>query len=212
MLKLIVFDCDGVMFDSKRANIEYYNSLLAQFDLPQMSEEEEHYVHMASVTDSIAYIFRNHDSPSLEDVHSYRMSLTYAPFLEYMTMEPDLVEFLDTVKNKYHLAISTNRTNTMIPLLETYRLKDYFGKVVTAATAKRPKPAPDGLLDILTHFNCRPKETIFIGDSIADAGQTEACGVELIAFKNKDLNAQYHVTNFMDILTLPPFADRKKEQ
>jgi len=143
----------------------------------------------------------------LSEVHELRKSLGYAPFLAYMEIEPDLVAFLGIISKKYHLAISTNRTDTMVPLLKTYKLETYFGKVVTAATAKKPKPAPDGLLEILAHFNCDPQETIFIGDSVIDEEHANSCRVPLIAFKNKSLQAAYHVNNFMEILHLPPFQD-----
>jgi phosphoglycolate phosphatase len=205
MLKLIVFDCDGVMFDSKNANCMYYNHLLEHFDLPQMSSSEQDFVHMSNVSDSISHIFRHYTEPTLEEVHALRLQASYAPFLQYMEMEQDLVEFLKIISPRYHRAISTNRTNTMIPLLQSFKLEKYFEKVVTAASAKRPKPAPDGLLEILEHFNCKPEETIFIGDSIVDEQHAAACNVQLIAFKSPDLKAQFHVRSFMEILELPPF-------
>ncbi len=205
MLKLIVLDCDGVMFNSKKANCMYYNHLLAHFGLAPMSKSEEDYVHMSNVTDSVQHIFRHYTSPTLEEVDAFRQSFDYTAFLQYMDIEADLVEFLDITSKKYHLAISTNRTNTMIPLLKSYSLEDYFGKVVTATTAKRPKPAPDGLLEILSYYNCTPEETIFVGDSVIDEEHAKSCRVPLIAFKNQSLQADYHVNSFSEILSLPPF-------
>jgi phosphoglycolate phosphatase-like HAD superfamily hydrolase len=210
MLKLIVFDCDGVMFDSKKANCMYYNYLLNHFGLPPMSASEENYVHMSNVTDSIQHIFRHQTSPTLGEVHEFKKMLGYAPFLPHMEIESDLVAFLAVTSKKYHLAISTNRTDTMVPLLKSYKLEAYFGKVVTAATAKRPKPAPDGLLEILDHYDCEPEEAIFIGDSVIDEEHANSCRVPLIAFKNTSLNAPYHVNNFMEILHLPPFQNNDK--
>lgn len=206
MLKLIVFDCDGVMFDSKAANVAFYNELLSHFGCPLMDEEEVDFVHMNSVSLSIAHIFRHTPEIDLEQVDEYRTSIGYGPFLKYMKMEPDLVEFLETTVKDYKLAISTNRTNTMIPLLQSYNIEHYFSKVVTAATAKRPKPAPDGLLEILEYFSCTPEEAIFIGDSVFDEQHAKGCGVDLISFRNKDLNAAYHVDSFMEILQLPLFG------
>ncbi len=170
-----------------------------------MSKSEEDYVHMSSVADSVQHIFRHQTLPTLEEVHEFRQLCEYKPFLQYMEIEEDLVKFLDITTKKYHLAISTNRTDTMIPLLKSYELEDYFGKVVTAATAKRPKPAPDGLLEILDFYNCRPEETIFVGDSVIDEEHARSCRVPLIAFKNKNLQADYHVNSFLEILSLQPF-------
>jgi HAD superfamily hydrolase (TIGR01509 family) len=210
MLKLIVFDCDGVMFDSKQANIEYYNHLLHHFSLGPMDKEEEQFVHMGSVADSINHIFRKAPEVSPEAIAQFQATTGYGTFLKFMKMEADLVEFLETVQQSYRLAISTNRSNTMIPLLKEHGLEQYFEKVVTALTAKRPKPAPDGLLEILDYFHCDPADALFIGDSIFDEQQASACGVDLIAFKNPDLRAKYSVNSFLEILSLPPLKNSSK--
>lgn len=206
MLSLIVFDCDGVLFDSRDANRKYYNDLLNSFGCKAMTEDELEFVHCHNVNDSVAHIFRNHGTIDLADVHLHREHLDYAPYLSYMIMEPDLVPFLDTIAPRYRLAISTNRTTTMIPLLETFNLKNYFELVVTSMDVAQPKPAPDALYKIFDHFNYGPEETIFIGDSEVDQLHTKNAGVDLIAFKNPLLKAKFHVDCFMDILDLPPFG------
>lgn len=204
MLKLIVFDCDGVLFDSRQANREYYNHLLKHFRHPPMDENELEYVHMHSAGDSVRYIFRNYPEDSFEEIEAFRQELGYEPFLSHMKMEEDLVSFLEKVRDEFHLAISTNRGNTMEPLLRIFGLKKYFGKVVTSETAARSKPAPDGLEEILSHFQCTAAEAVFIGDSIIDCEHAASCGVPLIAFKNEKLPAEYHVSSFTEILSLPP--------
>jgi HAD superfamily hydrolase (TIGR01509 family) len=205
MLKLIVFDCDGVLFDSKEANRAYYNDLLDAFGRRPMSAAELDYVHMSNVNDSVAHIFSKYPDQDISEVHRYRSSHDYTPYLDHMIMEPDLVDFLDfATKSGYHLAISTNRTTTMGPLLAAYGLSDYFDKVVTAFDVANPKPAPDALFDILEHFGCRPEETLYIGDSSVDQLHAEAAGVELVAFRNDGLKARYHVKSFTEIKALPP--------
>ncbi len=205
MLKLIIFDCDGVMFDSKFANREYYNQLLAHFKRPAMTAAELEYVHIHNVMDSIHHIFRHYPDQDLQAVHAYRLTLDYTPFLGHMKMEPDLIPFLEITKNQYKLAISTNRTNTMVPILQMFQLENYFGKVMTAENAPRPKPAPDALWEILDYYQYQTDEAIYIGDSIIDREHTTNCGMRLIGFRNPALAAEYHVTTFMEILALPPF-------
>ncbi|HET98278.1 MAG TPA: HAD family hydrolase, partial [Desulfurivibrio alkaliphilus] len=46
------------------------------------------------------------------------------------------------------------------------------------------------------------------GDSQVDRDHTAAAGVPLIAFKNSALEAEYHVTSFMEVIGLPPFQER----
>ncbi len=205
MLTLIVFDCDGVLFDSREANRIYYNDLLEAFDCPSLDDTELEFVHSHNVNNSVAHIFRKYPEIDLDAVHQRRQATSYTPYLSFMKMEPDLKEFLNLVEPKYRLAISTNRTTTMKPLLETYGLSDYFELVVTSMDVEHPKPAADALLKIFSHFGCGPEETIFIGDSEVDRQHTENAGVELIAFKNENLSAAYHVQSFMEVLDLEPF-------
>ena len=59
-LKLVIFDCDGVMFDSKFANQTYYNYLLEYFQYPPMDEEELEFVHIHNVMESTRHILRHY--------------------------------------------------------------------------------------------------------------------------------------------------------
>ena len=59
-LKLVIFDCDGVMFDSKNANKQYYNHILEELGYPPMTAEELDFVHIHNVMRSVKYLLRNH--------------------------------------------------------------------------------------------------------------------------------------------------------
>jgi HAD superfamily hydrolase (TIGR01549 family) len=195
------------MFDSKFANQTYYNHMLQHFGYPVMDEEELEFVHIHNVNESTRHIFRHYPDQNLQEVDLFRQKTGYAPFLKYMKMEEDLIQFLNVCTPHYQLAVSTNRTNTMESILDIFKLKDYFVKVMTAENARRPKPAPDALLEILEHCNYQADEAIYIGDSIIDREHSAGCGMRLIGFKNETLAADYHVRSFMEILQLPPFQD-----
>jgi HAD superfamily hydrolase (TIGR01509 family) len=210
VLKLVIFDCDGVMFDSKEANRAYYNDLLARFAHPPMSAAELEYVHMHHVMDSVRHIFRRYPE-ELAAADVLRRQVEYTPYLEYMRIEPDLREFLTLLRADFTAAISTNRTTTMSTILKIFDLERYFALVVTAADVARPKPHPEALHKILTHCRCTVDEAIYIGDSPVDREHTASIGMRLIAYKNPALAAEYHVRSFMEITNLPcwPAASRR---
>ncbi len=201
-LKLVIFDCDGVMFDSIEANRAYYNAILQYFDRPSMDADELQFVHVHHVVDSVRHIFR-HYMEDYEEADRYRRTLSYVPFLKYMRMEPDLPEFLGFLGPEVARAISTNRSNTMTNILEMCDLEKYFDKVVTSADVKNSKPHPEALHKILAHFNLTVPECVYIGDSQVDVEHAAAVGMRMIAFKNPHLIADYHVTSFMEITKLP---------
>jgi phosphoglycolate phosphatase len=202
--KIVVFDCDGVLFDSKDANRRYYNQLLEKFGHPAMGRDELEYVHTHSAEDSVRHIFQRYAS-ELSAAEAYRSRLDYTPFLRFMNMSPGLVEFLSRIRESCVTAISTNRTTTMPAVLEMSGLGPYFDMVVTALDVGNPKPHPEALLKILRQFGLRADEGIFIGDSEVDREHAAAVGMEFIAFGNSALSAAYHAAAFAEVALLPPF-------
>jgi len=41
MIELVIFDADGVLFDSTESNVAYYNWILAKVDEPPLDRDEE---------------------------------------------------------------------------------------------------------------------------------------------------------------------------
>ena len=205
-LKLVVFDCDGVMFDSMDANRKYYNHLLEHFGLPPMDKKEEQYVHTHNVFDSVDHIFRKHPG-TLQAAHAYREEVDYSPYLQYMRIEPDLKEFLQFLRPRFRTAISTNRSSTMPAIMEMHRLSPYFDLVVTALDVERPKPHAEALEKILRHFGLGADQAVYIGDSDVDREHVAGVNMRLIAFRNPGLEADYHVNSFRDIRGLPIFDE-----
>ena len=204
-LKLVVLDCDGVMFDSREANRAYYGHLRERFGRPALTEEEVSYVHAHPAPESVPFLFRAWPR-QIDDVNAYRAVVDYAPFLRQMAIEPDLREFLAAVRPPLLTAISTNRTSTMTAVLDTFGLRPHFDLVVTALDVERPKPHPEALHKILAHFGLRAGEGIFVGDTQVDVDHAAAVGMPLIAFRSPGLRAAYHVSSFRQILGLPPFS------
>ena len=204
-LKLVVLDCDGVMFDSREANRAYYGHLREHFGRAPLSEQEVGFVHAHPAPESVPYIFRAWPQ-DIERVNAYRAALDYTPFLRQMALEPDLLEFLAAVRPPLLTAISTNRTSTMAAVLDTFGLRPHFDLVVTALDVERPKPHPEALMKILDRFGVRAEEGLFVGDTQVDVDHAAAVGMPLIAFRSPNLRAAYHVSSFREILHLPPFA------
>jgi HAD superfamily hydrolase (TIGR01509 family) len=178
--------------------------MLTNFGHPSMDDEELEYVHMHHVMDSVSHIFR-HWPGEIEKAHQFRESLDYKAFIKHMTIEPDLVEFLERITPDYKAAISTNRTTTMATLLDLFDLRQHFGLVVTAMDVENSKPHPDAIHKILDHYSLDVAECIFIGDSMIDQEHANSVGMRMIAFKNPELPADYHVNSFMEIINLPIF-------
>ena len=195
--KAVAFDCDGVMFDSRESNINFYNHLLTHFGLPPMEKEAVEFVHMHTADESIRHIFQG--SPHLQEALAYRWEMDYDPFIRNMVMEPGLKELLNILKPRFGLAVATNRSNSIGDVLETHSLRGFFDIVVSSLDVENPKPHPDALLKILEFFQIGPDQAFYVGDSAVDSETALGSGVVFIAYKNRQLKADFHVDSLMQI-------------
>lgn len=196
-LKIIAFDCDGVMFDTNNANMAYYNQILNHFGMPDMTKEQFAYCHMHTADQSIAWLFE--DVKIRKAAHDYRKKMSYMPFLKYMEVEPYLKPLLLRLKPKYKTAVATNRSDTMDSVISVHGLEGCFDIVVSSMDVVHPKPHPDPLIKILDYFQAEPQHLLYIGDSELDQIASRAAGVYFASYNNRALDADYHVKNLKGI-------------
>ena len=196
-IQAVVFDCDGVLFDTEVANRIYYGRILQHFGRPDLTDEQFVFVHMHTVAEAIEYLFP--DEKIRYEAHDFRKSMDYQEYLKYLDIEPYLVSLLEKLRPRIKTAIATNRTDTMNRLLAEFNLDGYFDLVVTSSDVERPKPHPDVLLKILNYFGLAPNQTIYVGDSKVDELAAEAARIQLIAYRNRDLESNYHIDTLKDL-------------
>ncbi len=197
-ISVVIFDCDGVMFDSRQANINYYNSLLAHFDLSPMTEADVNFIHMHTAGESIRHIFRN--TPFADQAQAYAMHFNYKPFIKDMIIEPGLKDLLKILKPEYGLAVATNRSDTIGEVLESNGLTEFFDIVVSSLDVKHPKPHPESIYKILDFFQISKDQCIYVGDSLVDWQTAKAAFVHFIAFRNEALESLWKVKSMGEIM------------
>ncbi len=197
--KVLIFDCDGVLFDSKAANIAFYNHILSRLKLPPMAPDEVEYVHVSTAEGALNYLLTRRDPSLLDKAHKYRRIMDYTPFISLMRMEPHLKELLKDLPPDIKRAVSTNRTYTIADVLRIHGLEEEFDLVVSALDVKNPKPHPESILKILRHFNITPSEALFVGDSEVDQESAARSGVAFVAYKSRSLKADYYIDDLLRI-------------
>lgn len=200
-LKVVVFDCDGVLFDSKAANIRFYDHILDHFGAPRVTPDQEEFVHMYSAMDSLRLLLGN-DADLLARAWEYSRTIDFMQFNVYLSLEPGLMETLAACHAKFHTALATNRTVSAHAVLDHFGLLGHFDAIVTAVDVLRQKPEPDMMREILRIFSVTPEEVLFIGDSPVDEQFAANTGVHFLAYKNADLKADCHINHFDQLRSL----------
>jgi len=199
-IRCVIYDCDGVLFDSLDANRWFYSSLCAAVGRPPLTEEELQYAHTHTVYEGIHYISR--DNPDLEEKALEIFSrMDPGESISRLTLEPHLIPTLETLKARGILrTISTSRTTNMGMLLRKFSLESLFDLVVTARDVLNPKPHPESIEKILRAFALRNEEALVVGDSETDGRAARSAGLKFIAYRNSRIGADGFIEDHRQLL------------
>ncbi|MFK5925668.1 MAG: HAD family hydrolase [Desulfuromusa sp.] len=198
-IEAVIFDCDGVMFESRRANLAYYNRILEEFSYPPVSTEHKELAqmcHTASSSVVLANLLRQEDLPS---ARIFSATLDYRAFIPYMEPEADLTELLEQLLGHYPMAIATNRGKSILAILDHFNLDKYFTAVVTSHDVENPKPAPDMLFLAAESLNIKPENCLFIGDSELDKLAATEANMQFAGY-GKEVSGKISLSNHLQLL------------
>jgi HAD superfamily hydrolase (TIGR01509 family) len=178
-IRLAIFDCDGVLFDSEPANLAFYREVLRVAGAPPVPESAEAAYHSLASSELFEKLFG--DRPELlAHVQSVARSMDYAPFFPLMQPKPLLRETLQRIRATRATAMATNRGKTTTGVLTHFGLGHLFDLAVGVLDVARPKPHPDMLLRCLEHIGVSPREAVYVGDQPTDLAAAEAAGITFV--------------------------------
>ncbi|HEX2966681.1 MAG TPA: HAD-IA family hydrolase [Syntrophorhabdaceae bacterium] len=201
----IIYDCDGVLFDSLDQNTRLYNHIAVSLGRAPISDAEALYCHTHTLQESVQHIFQGDEKKFAEAMSFWKSDVKFEDFIGFLKMEPHVIEILGELKKRgMKTAISTNRTNTMAFIMDVFDLNQYFDMVVTALPkdVKNPKPHPESVQKILMALGVAKERALYIGDSEVDRKTARSSGVVFAAYKNHELEADYFIDDHLDLLSV----------
>jgi HAD superfamily hydrolase (TIGR01509 family) len=179
MLDLVIFDADGVLFDSTESNTAYYNAIFDLLGEVAMSPDEE----KAGVFLSAPQVFELRaagDAARIARMREVARTMDSTPFFKMLRPHPELRSFLLGIKQTYRLGLATNRSATIPAIIDYLGLAGVFDAVASARDKVRPKPAPDILHLCLERASVTANRAVYVGDSATDLVAAEAAGMHFI--------------------------------
>lgn len=198
---MVIYDCDGVIFDSQEAVLAYYDYVCETFNISKIDRTDANAVSMAMMkTNEEILNLLTKDQTLVAEMLEFAKNMNFKKFLDHMILEPDMVNTLEALTEKGIVnTIFTNRGHSLHYLLEHFELACYFSYRVTSFDVEKPKPSAEGLYKILSHFNLSKEDVLYIGDSNNDYFAAVEANVDFIAYKNK-LGDSPIIHNHMEIL------------
>ncbi len=178
-LKLVILDCDGVLFDSSRANVAFYDSVLRALGQPPLDREGQELCHQLSGPQLWAHLFER-DQPLHQRAREVAARADYSPFYALMQPMPGLEATLGRLAAHCPLALATNRGRTVAGVLAAFSLERFFAVRLGILDVPRPKPAPDLLLACLERTGVDADASVYVGDTAVDHEAAAAAAVPYV--------------------------------
>ena len=179
-MKLIIFDFDGTLVDSRSLILESHRIVFSEFRLP-LPPAAACLSLVGQTLDLILEELAGPAAPIRAMVRAYdfwlpklRADPAFAekPFEGIADLLRDLSTAPDTV-----LGMATGHTSvTVAPALAALQWRDFF-RTIQAADMAPSKPHPAMLLQALEATGARPEDAIFVGDTTYDMEMARAAKV-----------------------------------
>ena len=184
-IKLIIFDFDGTLGDTRRNIVTTMQMTIKEMQLPSRTEAECASTIGLPLDGCFRALF-----PDIQDELIPRCAETYRRIfnenLQKITPEafPGVVKTLKTLKEQgLVLTIASSRSrNSLTELTRDMGIADYISYLIGADDVKEAKPKPEPVLKTLAAMHYAASETLVVGDMAVDilmganAG-AKTCGV-----------------------------------
>jgi phosphoglycolate phosphatase len=199
-IKAAIYDLDGVLIDSRRANEAFYNQVLRRFGRPDITPEQLAQAQFLTSPEAVTLLFAG--TPWLDAALAYHKTVDNEPFLPLITLEAGVKETLARLRSSHLLAIATNRGRSLPLVLERLGLAEFFQMVVSSLDVTHPKPHPESLQMILGRFGLECEQALYVGDTEVDRRLAAHAGVPFAAYKNPGLAAAWHLPDHWSIMEI----------
>lgn len=196
MNRLIVFDLDGVLVDSKSIHFDALNSALKTVGLEYViTEEEQKNIYEGLPTKAKLLLLNKNKGLSKErfdDIWNAKQNITSTMFSN-INEDADLIKLLKVVKDSgIKIAVASNSIRkTIVECLTGLGIFNLIDYIVSNEDVKNPKPHPEMYWNAMSYFGVIADETVIFEDSLVGKLAARDSKANLIEIKDRsDLNME----------------------
>ncbi len=188
-IKLVIFDLDGTLIDSRLDLVHSVNAALRHIQRPELPDD----VIASYVGDGAPILIQRALGGEAVDDALVRKGLEF--FLSYYrehkldhtTVYPGIQEALAAIQNSGNgmprkMAVLSNKpVNPSRAIVESLRLGQYFSQVYGGNSFATKKPEPEGALKLVSEAGVQPEQAAIVGDSHVDIQTGRNAGLWTVA-------------------------------
>ena len=202
-IKLIIFDLDGVIVDSRDMHYEALNRALADIAPTYVISREEHLSTFDGLSTSkkLALLSSRGLDPNLHKrIWEKKQEYTNLIIENEYTVDVRICSILNQLKKEgYTLYVASNSIHSTVKtILLKKGFMDYIDYFASNQNVKLPKPNSEIYFHCMTHAGLSVHETLILEDSHIGRKAALGSGAYLLPIENSDDLTLDKIYNFMD--------------
>ena len=206
MNKLVIFDLDGVLIDSRDMHYEALNMALSEIDCKYVINRDEHlsFYDGLPTSQKLAMLTQRKNLPAdkHQKIWEEKQKATISIFSK-LNNDHELMYYFQQLKTRgFQIAVASNSIrNTVKLVLLKLGLLEFIDYYVSNEDVVRNKPFPEMYWKCMIACNALPKDTVIFEDShIGRQGALDS-KAHLIPIENRDHMDQQKINEAIKILS-----------
>jgi len=187
MIKVIIFDLDGVLVDTKMIHFEALNLSLKKYGYEEISIDDHVKVFDGLPTNEKLKILNKKDKLPIKDfskINKYKQKITSSLLKKKIKRKTHLLEIFKYLNKNYKIAVATNAVKSTLKIcLKNLGIEKYVDFKLSNEDIINPKPNPEIYLRIFVHFGIYPSEALIVEDSHYGREAAVSSGAKLLPIK-----------------------------
>lgn len=197
-MKLVIFDLDGVLIDSRELHYEVLNKALASVSDAYIISKKEHLTKYdgLSTRQKLVKLTKEKNLPEsmYDSIWERKQILTFEELEKIVTPNTKLISIFSYLKSKgFNIAVASNSIRKTIDIvINNSGISDYVDLIISNEDVKFPKPNPQIYLKVMEFFGIGPKETYIFEDSYIGRQSAFKSGATICPVNNStELTLEY---------------------
>ncbi len=187
MIKVIIFDLDGVLVDTKLIHFEALNSALKRYNFEEISIDDHVKIFDGLPTiEKLKLLKKNKKIPKkfFSKIQKFKQKITSEILKRKIKKNNKIIKIMKNLHNKYKIVVATNAVNSTLNIcLNKLGIEKYVDFKLSNEDINEPKPNPEIYLRIFIRFGIYPSEALIIEDSHYGREAAISSGAKLLPIK-----------------------------